>query len=164
MTPLISLYTWSSSLIFNLCFPIFLVKNHFYIKRILVPLMRWYSAYPLTINNLEELAAERGIRVRFSNVLIDYLEKWHTPFLIQQQKKWLAGPTPGNWIIKRYPVKSRGQRVYLYTLIDRDNKIIDFVALESRDESIARSFFKKSVNDKGIPIQVEAFISTLLRI
>lgn len=161
MTPLIKLYTWPSVIMFNLCFPVFYVKNHTYIRTVLAPLMRWHIAYPLTINNLEELAAERGIHITFSNVLINYLKQWHTPFLVKNYNQWLAHPTPGNWVVNQYPVKSCDQRVYLYTLADRDNKIIDFIALDCDDESVARSFFNKSVNYEGIPVQIEAYLAKL---
>ncbi|WP_231865905.1 IS6 family transposase [Legionella fallonii] len=161
MTPLIKLYTWPSAIMFKLCFPVFFVRNHTYIRTVLVPLIRWHNTYPLTVNNLEELAAERRVYITFSNVLINYLNQWHTPFLVRNYNKWLAPPTSGNWVVKQYPVKSCGQRVYLYTLVDRDNKIIDFIALDSNDESIARSFFNKSVNSEGVPVQIEAYLSTL---
>lgn len=59
MTPLIKLYTWPSAIMFNLCFPVFYVKNHTYIRTVLALLMRWHIAYPLTINNLEELHQRR---------------------------------------------------------------------------------------------------------
>ena len=67
----------------------------------------------------------------------------------------------GDWKVNEYSVKSCGRWVYLYTLTDREDKIIDFIALNSADESTARSFFHKSVNSEGVPIQVESYLSAL---
>ena len=104
------------------------------------------------------MAAERGVHIRLTNILIRYIHQ-NTLFLVRYDK-WFTKPVPGNWKIKKYPVKYCGKRIYLYTLIDSEDKIIDFVVLKVNDETSARTFFKNSITPEGVPIQIDAFLSS----
>ncbi|CAM4439805.1 MAG: hypothetical protein LEGION0403_FIIPPAGN_00070 [Legionella sp.] len=156
---LIKLYTWPRAILFNMGFPLSCVMPRVYIKNVLYPLLGWGQAYPVTRNNLEEIAAERGVHIKLSSLLLRYIMQ--NTFFPIGDNKWLAKPVPGNWRIKRYPTKYHGKNIYLYTLIDSEDKIIDFVVLDTRDETSARTFFKNSITPEGIPIQIDAFLSSL---
>ncbi|MCW8418161.1 DDE-type integrase/transposase/recombinase [Fluoribacter dumoffii] len=158
--PLIKLYTWPKAFLFNLGIPLFMLMRPIYIKNILLPLVRWNQAFPLTKENLEQLAIERGVSIKLSNILINYIVN-NPSFLIKNYNKWIANPVEGNWKIKKYTVRDSGNTFYLYTLIDSENKVIDFIVLDSDDARSAASFFKKSVTSKGIPVQLQSLLDSL---
>ncbi|MBF4242790.1 DDE-type integrase/transposase/recombinase, partial [Vibrio anguillarum] len=51
-------------------------------------------------------------------------------------------------------IKVKGRWVYYYRAVDKYSAIIDFYLSETRDESAARAFFNKAINQHGLPEKV----------
>ena len=92
--------------------------------------VRWYLAYALSLRNLEEMMAERGIIVDHST-----LHRWVirlVPLLDKafRRRKRTVGR---RWRIDETYIKIKGQWKYLYRAVDTDGQTIDFLLTARRD-------------------------------
>src|SRR5260370_20377061 len=109
---------------------------------------RWYVAYSLSLRNLEEMMAERGIEVDHSTVhrwvikLVPLFEKTFRKHKLPVGKSWRMDETYS---------KVKGQWKYFYRAVDKAGKNIDFLFRAKRDKVAARCFFEKSIAQNGVP-------------
>ena len=111
-------------------------------------LVRWYLAYSLSYRDIEELAAERALKVDHSTV-----QRWvvrYSPQLEESFRQRHKRPVGGSWRMDETYIKIKGHWVYLYRAVDKAGKTIDFMLLEKRDKSAALAFFKKALGDSGL--------------
>ena len=95
------------------------------IKRLHFPLevmlvcVRWYAAYPLSLRNLEEMMAERGVSVDHATV-----HRWALKILpilaavFRRRKR----PVGGSWRMDETYIKVKGVWKYLYRAVDKQGK------------------------------------------
>ena len=124
------------------------------LKRLHYPLdvmllcVRWYVAYSLSLRNLEEMMAERGIEVDHSTVhrwVIKLVPLFEKTFRKHKQ------PVGKSWRMDETYIKVKGQWKYLYRAVDKAGKTIDFLFRAKRDKVAARRFFEKSIAQNGVP-------------
>jgi len=119
-----------------------------YPLEIMLVCVRWYLAYPLSLRNLEEMMAERGIAVDHSTVhrwaikLVPVLEKAFRRCKRQVGKSWRVDETY---------VKVRGQWKHLYRGVDEAGKTVDFLLRAHRDKAAARRYFEKAIDQNSDP-------------
>lgn len=110
--------------------------------------VRWYLAYLLSLRNLEEVMAERGIIVDHST-----LQRWVirlVPLLYEafrRHKRAIAR----RWRMYETYIKIKGQWKYLYRAVDTDGQTIDFLLTAKRDAAAALRFFRKAIRHHGEP-------------
>ncbi len=124
------------------------------LKRLHYPLdvillcVRWYVAYSLSLRNLEEMMAERGIEVDHSSVhrwvikLVPLLEK-----AFRRHKR----PVGRSWRMDETYVKVKGQWKFLYRAVDKEGNTVDFMLRAHRDKAAARRYFEKAIDQNGEP-------------
>ena len=124
------------------------------IKRLHFPLeimlvcVRWYAAYPLSLRNLEEMMAERGVRVDHATV-----HRWALKILpvmaaVFRRRKLPVGPS---WRVDETYVRVGGQWKYLYRAVDRLGQTVDFLLTARRDEAAARRFLRRAMDMHDVP-------------
>jgi putative transposase len=110
--------------------------------------VRWYVAYSLSLRDLEEMLAERGMDADHSTVhrwvikLVPLLEK-----AFRKQKR----PVGRSWRMDETYVKLKGKWKYFYRAVDKAGKTIDFLLTAKRDKAAARRFFEKAIGQNGSP-------------
>ncbi|CDG96236.1 transposase [Xenorhabdus bovienii str. puntauvense] len=123
-------------------------KRLHYPVDIIAQCVRGYLAYALSLRNLEEMMAERGIAVDHST-----LSRWvHrlVPLLVKRYRR--CRPDVGHrWRMDETSIKIKGQWKYLYRAVDSDGKTVDFLLTARRDKSSALRFFKKAMRQHGQP-------------
>jgi len=127
------------------------------IKRLRFPLdimlvcVRWYAAYPLSTRNLEEMMAERGVRVDHASV-----HRWAVKILPALAKVFRRRQVPvgRSWRVDETYIKLRGRWVYLYRAVDRLGQTVDFLLTAQRDEAAARRFFKQAIDQHDVPEKI----------
>ena len=85
---------------------------------------RWYAAYPLSLRNLEEMMAERGVMVDHTTV-----HRWAIKMLpilalsLRRRKR----PVGLSWRMDETYVKVGAQWKYLYRAVDKAGQTVDFL-------------------------------------
>ncbi len=110
--------------------------------------VRWYLTYALSLRNLEEMMAERGVIVDHST-----LHRWVirlAPLLDKafRQRKRTVGR---RWRMVETYIKIKGQWKYLYRAVDTAGQTVDFLLTARRDAPVALRFFRKAIRHQGEP-------------
>ncbi|WP_187649745.1 IS6 family transposase [Xenorhabdus indica] len=129
-----------------------LIRNAFkrlhYPTDIIAQCVRWYLAYALSLRNLEEMMAERGVTVDHST-----LSRWvHrlVPLIVKRYRR--CKPDVGRrWRMDETYIKIKGQWRYLYRAVDSHGNTVDFLLTACRDKAAALRFFKKAMRQQGQP-------------
>ena len=111
---------------------------------IILWLVRWYSRYALSYNDLVEIAAERGLSVWRSTIC-----RWvqqYSPELERRVKSVLK-KTCDSWKLDETYLKVKGKWVYLYRAIDKQGNTLDWMLSVHRNKKAAKRFFKKTLKN-----------------
>jgi transposase, IS6 family len=113
--------------------------------------VRWYLRYGLSYRDVEELLAERGIKV--DHVTIYRWVQRFTPEFIEAARP--CRHAPGDiWFVDETYVKVAGDWSYLYRAIDQYGQVIDVLLSPRRDLGAARRFFTRALRAGTIPVEV----------
>lgn len=127
-----------------------LIRNAFsrlhYPIDVIAQCVRWYLAYSLSLRNLEEMMAERGIVVDHST-----LHRWVirlVPLLDKafRRRKRTVGR---RWRMDETYIKVKGQWKYLYRTVDTAGQTIDFLLAAKREAAAALRFFRKAIRQQA---------------
>lgn len=127
------------------------------IKRLRFPLdvmlvcVRWYAAYPLSLRNLEEMMAERGVLVDHATVHRWALKMLPVLAAVFRRRKH---PVGGSWRVDETYVRVAGQWKYLYRAVDRLGQTVDFLLTAHRDVAAARRFFERAIDLHDAPEKI----------
>ncbi|WP_115827148.1 IS6 family transposase [Xenorhabdus cabanillasii] len=123
-------------------------KRLHYPVDIIAQCVRWYLAYALSLRNLKEIMAERGIAVDHST-----LSRWVHRLvpLIVKRYRHNKPAVRRRWRMDETYIKVKGQWKYLYRAVDSDGNTIDFLLTAYRDKPAALRFFKKAIRQHGKP-------------
>jgi putative transposase len=108
-------------------------------------------AYSLSLRDLEEMMAERGISVDHATI-----HRWiirYSPELLERFNSRKRAVTGRCHIDETY-VKVRGQRHYLYRAIDSNGDTVEFWFSERRNLMAAKRFLRKALKLPGRPEQI----------
>jgi len=127
------------------------VQRMHYPLEVMLVCVRWYSAYPLSFRQIEEMMAERGVFVDHST-----LHRWSMKMLpvlaaaFRRRKR----PVGKSWRMDETYVMVGGQWQYLYRAVDRDGDTVDFLLRVKRDHAAARAFFERAIDLHGVPEKI----------
>ncbi|WP_372403314.1 IS6 family transposase [Acinetobacter piscicola] len=126
-------------------------KRLHYPSDVIAQCIRWYLTYSLSLRDLEEMMAERGIQVDHSTI-----HRWIIRLVPIISKKMARCKKPVNqfWHIDETYIKIKGQWHYLYRAIDSNGKTVDFLLTKHRDTKAAHRFFKNAISKHACPIRV----------
>jgi putative transposase len=126
-------------------------KGRHFDRSVILLCVRWYLAYGLSLRNLEEMMAERGIAVDHATI-----HRWvvrYSPELLQRfnLRKRDVGL---KWHMDETYIKVRGEWMYLYRAIDSVGDTVDFWFSEHRDLAAAKRFLTKALERHGRPERI----------
>src|ERR1700691_1674433 len=110
--------------------------------------VRWYLRYSLSLRDVEELFAERGLEADHTTIW-----RWvqrYGPELEQRLRGHLK-PTNKSWRVDETYVRVQGRWCYLYRAIDSARATIDFLLSALRDADAAKRLFRKALSHLSHP-------------
>jgi putative transposase len=98
-------------------------KGRHFERSVILLCIRWYLAYNLSLRNLEEMMAERGMSVDHATI-----HRWvirYSPELLKRFNARKRAVT-GKWHVDETYIKVRGRWMYLYRAIDSSGDTVEF--------------------------------------
>jgi putative transposase len=126
-------------------------KGRHFDRSVILLCVRWYLAYGLSLRNLEEMMAERGISVDHATI-----HRWivrYSPELLEQFNRRKRAVT-GKWHMDETYIKVRGRWMYLYRAVDSNRDTVEFWFSEKRNLAAAKRFLRKALKRHGRPERI----------
>ena len=110
-----------------------------------------YVRFPLSLRNVEDLLAERGIDICHETVRF-----WWNRFgpmfaadIKRQRISRMRGFRQWRWHVDEVFVKNNGETHYLWRAVDHEGEVLESYVTKKRDKSAALRFFKKALKRYG---------------
>ncbi|GHO71685.1 IS6 family transposase [Ktedonobacter sp. SOSP1-52] len=110
---------------------------------ILLLCVRWYLRSALSYRDLEEMMAERGLRVDHTTI---YRWVQHSAPALEQRCRPQLKMTSDSWRVDETYIKVKKQWLYLYRAVDSQGHTLDFFFSSTRDAQAAKCFFLKTLD------------------
>ncbi|RDI50511.1 IS6 family transposase [Microvirga subterranea] len=126
-------------------------KGRHFDRSVILLCVRWYLAYNLSLRNLEEMMAERGILVDHATI-----HRWvirYSPELLERFNRRKRAVTGKLHVDETY-IRVRGQWRYLYRAIDSNGDTVEFWFSERRNLAAAKRFLRKALKRHGRPKRI----------
>jgi IS6 family transposase len=119
--------------------------------------VRWYLRYSLSLRDVEELFAERGLAADHATIW-----RWvqrYGPELEQRLRSQLK-PTNKSWRVDETYIRVNGRWCYLYRAIDSTGATIDFLLSAWRAAAAAQRLFRQALREPSHPQPQPRVINT----
>ena len=112
-----------------------------------------YVRYPLSLRNVEDLLAERGIDI--SHETVRFWWNWFGPMFAAEIRKRRAvhmrGCPQWRWYLDEVFVKVNGKLCYLWRAVDHEGEVLEAVVTARRDKAAALKLLKRILRKYGVP-------------
>src|SRR5450755_2579741 len=112
-----------------------------------------YVKYPLSLRNVEDLLAERGIDICHETVRF-WWNRFGPMFAAEIRRKrvqHMRAYTHWRWHLDEVYVKINGQMRYLWRAVDHEGEVLESYVTKTRDKTAALKFIKKAMKRHGRP-------------
>jgi transposase-like protein len=106
-----------------------------------------YLRFTLSLRDVEELLAERGIVVTYETVRV-----WVARFgpLIARRLRRRRGPSSRIWHLDEMFVRIAGRQKYLWRAVDSEGEVLDVLVQSRRDKAAAVRLMRKLLKNQGV--------------
>ena len=122
-------------------------KRHRFPGSIICQAVRWYFRFTLSIREVEELMAERGIEVSRETIRCWVIK--FGPLIAANLRRRRDRPT-GRWHLDEAVVKIGGRRMYLWRAVDHEGEVLDVLVQKRRNKHAALKLLKRLLRNTGI--------------
>ncbi len=120
-------------------------KGRHFESEIVLWAVRWYCRYGISYRDLEEMMAERGIRVDHGTI---YRRVQKYAPAIEKRMRWQwRRPRSDSWRVDETYIKMRGKWAYLHRAVDKFGDRIDFYLSAARNAKAAKRFLGKALKE-----------------
>jgi transposase, IS6 family len=121
-----------------------LFRKRQFAGEIIVTCVRWYLRFALSLRDVKELMAERGLSVDHTTIW-----RWTQTYGPQVQSR-LRGHVKAKgstWHVDETFVRIAGRWKYLFRAVDSSGQTVDFYLSETRDREAAKCFLKRALSN-----------------
>jgi putative transposase len=125
-------------------------------KEVILFAVFFYVRYTVSYRDLEEIMAERGVRVDHAT-----RNRWvarYSPQIANTARRRKA-PTDRSWRMDETYIKVKGEWSYLYRAVDKLGKTLDFMLSKRRNKTAATKFFARALEVNGLPRKIVIYRS-----
>ena len=115
--------------------------------------VKMYVRYPLSLRNVEDLLAERGIDISHETVRF-WWNRFGPMFAAEIRKRRAAdirGFIQWRWHLDEAFVKINGKLCYLWRAVDHEGEVLEAVVTSKRDKAAALKLLKRIMKKYGEP-------------
>jgi len=119
-----------------------LFRKRQFAAEIIVTCVRWYLRFSLSLRDVEELMAERGLSIDHTTVW-----RWTQTYApeVQRRLRGQVKPKGSNWHMDETFVRIAGRWMYLFRAVDSSGQTVDFYLSETRDREAAKCFLRRAL-------------------
>ena len=112
-----------------------------------------YVRFPLSLRNVEDLLAERGIDICHETVrhLWNRFGPLFAADVRRQRESRMKGFRQWKWHLDEMYVELNGEMVYLWRAVDQEGEILESYVTKTRDKQAALTFMKRALKRHGLP-------------
>ncbi len=111
-----------------------------------------YHRFCLSLRDVEELLAERGVEVTYESIR-HWCHRFGPEYARRLKKR--QGTLGDTWYLDEVFVKIRGKLHYLWRAVDQDGDTIDILVQKRRNKTAARRFFRKLLKgERAVPWRI----------
>ncbi|WP_312736568.1 IS6 family transposase [Brevundimonas sp.] len=122
-------------------------KRHRFPPAVILQAVRWYFRFTLSIRDVEELMAERGIEVSRETIRCWIIK--FGPLIAANLRRRRDRPT-GRWHLDEAVVKIGGRRMYLWRAVDDEGEVLDILVQKRRNKHTALKLLRRLLRNIGI--------------
>lgn len=122
-------------------------RRHRFPAEIIAHAVWLYYRFPLSLRDVEDLLAERGINVSFQTV-----SEWATKFGLKfahKLRRRVRGHFSDRWQLDEMVVAIKGRKFWLWRAVDANGYVIDALLQSRRDKAAALRLMRKLLKDQG---------------
>jgi len=105
-----------------------------------------YFRFALSHRDIEELLAERGVRVSYKAIRL-WCQKFGPAFAVGLRRR--RAPARDRWHLDEVHLTIKGKRHWLWRAVDRDGLVLDLLVQERRNREAAERFLRRVLNGEG---------------
>lgn len=106
-----------------------------------------YFMFTLSIRDVEELLAQRGIEVSRETVRCWVIK--FGPLIAANLRRRRTAPT-GRWHLDEMVVRIRGRHMYLWRAVDDEGEVLDILVQKRRNKAAALKLLRRLLKNQGI--------------
>ncbi|PZU76565.1 MAG: IS6 family transposase [Brevundimonas sp.] len=122
-------------------------KRHRFPPAVILRAVRWYFRFTLSIRDVEELMAERGIEVSRETIRCWVIK--FGPLIAANLKRGRPSPTR-RWHLDEAVVKIGGRRMYLWRAVDDEGEVLDVLVQKRRNKHAALKLLRRLLRNTGV--------------
>ena len=112
----------------------------------IVQAVRWYFRFTLSVRDVEELMAERGVEVSREAIRCWVIK--FGPLIAANLCRKRPSPT-GRWHLDEVVVKIGGRRMYLWRAVDDEGEVLDVLVQKRRNKEAALKLLRRLLRNSG---------------
>ena len=122
-------------------------KRHRFPSEVIIRAVRWYFRYTLSVRDVEELLAERGIEASREAVRC-WVNKFG-PMVAANLRQSSPRPT-ARWHLDEVVVRINGRRMWLWRAVDDEGEVLDVLVQKRRNKNAALKLLRRLLRNTGI--------------
>src|SRR5258708_33243431 len=127
-----------------------LFEGRHFDREVIIVCVRWYLRFKLSLRDLVEMMAERGLSIAHTTIM-----RWVLRYAPEFEKRWqrFARAVGRSWRGDETYVKIRGEWGYLYRAVGRAGRAVDLRLSTRRDVAAAKPVFCNEVKGPHCGLQ-----------